>query len=364
MRRGLQVFITVAAVCCLLSGCALWMDGSRYSVTPHLEENASPEKETVEISSYIELRESLAELVENGRTSEIIYVSGFDEQQLEGYMNIAIQYLLEGHAIGAYALDSIEYEIGTSAGQKAIAVEISYNHNRGEIMHVKKTTHMKDANNLIIKALENCEAGIVLQVDQYQTTDFPLMIQNYVEENPNLCMEVPQVAVSLYPDSGLERVIELSFTYQTNRDTLRSMQSMVRPVFASAELYVSGDADRWEKYSQLFSFLMERYDYKIETSITPAYSLLRHGVGDSKAFALVYAAMCRQAELDCQVVSGTRGGEPWNWNVLHLDGVYYYVDLLRCDEEGSFTAKMEAEMEGYVWDYSAYVSDPIPEEDV
>ena len=44
---------------------------------------------------------------------------------------------------------------------------------------------------------------------------------------------------------------------------------------------------------------MERYDYRIETSITPAYSLLRHGVGDSRAFAVVYAAMCQQAGLEC-----------------------------------------------------------------
>ena len=50
-------------------------------------------------------------------------------------------------------------------------------------------------------------------------------------------------------------------------------------------LYVSGEGEDFQKFSQLDGFLMERFDYKFETSITPAYSLLHHGVGDSRAFA-------------------------------------------------------------------------------
>ena len=114
-------------------------------------------------------------------------------------------------------------------------------------------------------------------------------------------MEIPQVTAAVYPDRGEERIIEITFTYQTSRQALRSMQNTVGPIFTSAELYVSDDSELEEKYSQLYSFLMQRFDeYKIQTSITPAYSLLRHGVGDCEAFTNVYTAMCRRAGLDCQ----------------------------------------------------------------
>ena len=104
---------------------------------------------------------------------------------------------------------------------------------------------------------------------------------------------------------------------------------------------------------------MERNEYEISTSITPAYSLLRHGVGDSKAFATVYAAMCRAADLDCLVVSGTRDGEPWTWNMICQDDVFYHIDLVRSNHEGELVLNYEKDMEGYVWDYSAYpVSEP------
>ena len=95
---------------------------------------------------------------------------------------------------------------------------------------------------------------------------------------------------------------------------------------------------------------MVRFDYKLDPSITPAYSLLRYGVGDSRAFATVYAAMCRRVGLECQVVAGTKAGEPWFWNIVCDDGLHFHVDLLR----GNYRGMLDGEMGGYVWDYSGY----------
>ena len=154
--------------------------------------------------------------------------------------------------------------------------------------------------------------------------------------------------------TGESRVVELIFSYQTSRDALRRMQAQVKPVFESAVLYVSGDGDEYQKFSQLYAFLMERFDYKQETSIRPAYCLLRHGIGDSRAFAQVYAALCRDAGLTCMSVTGTRDGEPWTWNIIRDGEKFYHVDLLRCSADGKYREQTDEEMEGYVWDYSEY----------
>ena len=66
--------------------------------------------------------------------------------------------------------------------------------------------------------------------------------------------------------------------------------------------------------------------------------------------------MCRAAGLECIVVTGTRSGEPWTWNIICQDGAYWHVDLLRCNETGKFRRQLDMEMTGYVWDYSAYPS--------
>lgn len=359
-----QKFVVLAAVLALLlSGCGSWMDGSYVSVKPHLEQNRQEAQQVVSASSYLELRNALSELVEIGTEQAVISVADMEKDSLQSNIDLAIRYITKSHPVGAYAVEQIICEAGTSSGQPAVAVTISYIHGRSEILRIKQTKNMDEASAVISTALDSHEAGVILRVADYQETDFAQQVSDYAWENPDSVMEIPQVTALVYPESGTDRVVELVFTYQTSRQTLRSMQSNVQPVFQSAELYVRGEASASEKYSQLYSFLMTRYDYQINTSITPAYSLLRHGVGDSKAFAAVYAAMCRRAGLSCQVVSGTKDGEARFWNMICIDEVYYHVDLLASSDAGAMSKCSDEEMVGYVWDYSAHPACGItPEE--
>ena len=257
------------------------------------------------------------------------------------------------YPIGAYAVEDIRFELGSSSGRPAAAVSISYRRSRTEIRGIRKKPDMDGLAVSVRSALDNQSSRVAVLVSRYSEMDFDQMIQDYARENPQKVMEVPQVSVGIY-GSGNARVVELSFTYQNSRETLRQMQSQVKPVFEAAALYVSGAGSDRQKLSQLYGFLMERFDYTVETSITPSYSLLCHGVGDSRIFAEVYAAMCRRAGLECMVVTGTRAGEPWTWNIVSEGGGFYHVDLLRSSDEGGFREYTDAEMTGYVWDYSTY----------
>lgn len=354
MKRIGILAVVLLSICVLLCGCQFWMDGEHYSVKPHLEDNVPQDPGTLSAYSYNSLRSVLESLVEDVTGQAVINVTGLNMNQMETFMDRAIAQTKRNHAIAAYAVDEITYEIGTNAGKPAVAVQITYHHSRSEILRIKQASDMNEVQIIIMDALDEYDAGVVLHVDSYYDMDFTQMVQDYVDNNPQLCVEMPQVSATVYPETGMKRVIELAFTYQTSRDVLREMRNEVSRVFSSARLYVSSDAEPWEKYSQLYSFLMERFDYVVETSITPPYSLLRHGVGDSEAFATVYSAMCRQSGLDCRVVSGTRAGEARYWNVLVMEDGYYHLDLLQSSSNGAFEPKLSDEMTGYVWDYSAF----------
>lgn len=351
----------LAVLCLMLTGCS-WMDGSYVSVKDHREQISGVQSGTLSASNYQQLRAVLEQMVQSGTETAVVNVAQFDQERVDVSMESAIRYIQTSYPLGAYAVDQVSYEIGTGVGHPAIFVEISYVHGRSEIRKVQGVRDMEGAQKVIAEAMEDCSEGVVILIQQYSETDLVQMVEDYAELHPNTVMETPQVAVGLYPDIGDSRVVELKFTYQTSRDSLRQMQTQVRRVFASAALYVSSDGTEAQKYLQLYNFLMERFDYQQGTSITPSYSLLNHGVGDCEAFAMVYAAMCVQAELECHIISGTRDGEPWYWNMIREDGVYYHVDLLRSNESGGFTKYADARMQGYVWDYSAFpVGDAVPE---
>lgn len=351
MKRRVICLIMVLAV--LLGGCS-WMDGTYVSVTPHHEQLSEAQTGNLTAKDYSQLRQLMTELVEAGTESAVIYVPDYDQAQLKQGLESAVRYVSTLLPVGAYAIDRVDYEIGVSGGQPAVSVNISYLHGRSEIRMIRQTKDMDAAGSCIEEALAGCDASLVLYIENDSETDLAQLVEDYAAANPDVVMEVPQLSVGYYPEQGPSRVLELKFTYQTSREALRSMQAQVQRVFESASLYISQEDAEAQKYAHLFSFLTERFDYQIGTSITPSYSLLCHGVGDSKTFATVYATMCRRADVECQVVTGSKNGEAWYWNLICDNGVYYHVDLLESREAGQLIKLTDEQMSGYVWDYSAY----------
>ena len=348
-KRWFTLFLAVSM---LLSGCSVY-NQTYVHIEPHEQESGSDESEVVSARDYDQLLGALINMVTYGREGGLIYISDYDQAMLEQSMRTAEDYIRKVHPIGAYSVEDITYEVGISSGKPAISVLFQYRHSPMEIRLIRKLPNMGSVRSCIGGALLDCDSSLVVYVSEYEEQDIVQMVRNYSETFPDVVMEIPQVSVGIF-GTAEDRVIEMTFTYQTNRDALRQMREQVEPVFDSAVLYVSGEGSDRQKLSQLFGFLMERFDYTLESSLTPAYSLLRHGVGDSRAFAVVYAAMCRQAGIECLVVTGTRDGEPWNWNIVRDNGNYYHVDLLRSSRQGNFREYLDSNMSGYVWDYSAY----------
>lgn len=349
-----RIVALVLATALLLTGCASWLDGEYVSVKLHAGQTGWEERESVSVSNYQQIRSALAEMAESGAENGILSVEGMDRDYVISNMELAVSYVMENDPVCAYAVEEITYELGTSAGVSAVAVSITYRHGRSEIQRIKQVRGMDEAKELIGTILRQCEGSLVMRIEDYEDTDLAQVVRDYADANPAYVMEIPQVTANVYPEKGSQRVVEMLFSYQTSVETLRSMQGYVQPVFSASSLYVSGEDAEQVKFSLLYAFLMERNDYDVETSITPAYSLLRHGVGDSKAFAVVYAAMCRRAGMECMSISGTRKGEPWFWNIICQDGIYYHVDLLQSHSAGTYRTMTDEEMAGYVWDYSAY----------
>lgn len=360
MKRLIPILLVL---CMLLSGCTGFLDGSFHSVTPHEEKETPKEEQVLSAINYGTLYATLCAMVEKGEESGIISVEKYDQSQVVADMTKAIGQVRAKDPITAYAVKEIRFEYGSNAGQSALAVNIDYLANRTEIHKIQRLTDMNRVKHAMGVALDQCESGVVLYVENYEETDLVQWVKNYAAEHPEKVMEAPEVISNIYPNEGSRRVIELKFAYQNSRDDLKTMQSKVLPLFEVATIYAGMDSGETERYFKLYSFLMgSSPEFLLETSITPAYSLLEHGVGDSRAFALVYAAMCREAGLGCITVTGTRAGEPWYWNIIQMDGRYYHVDLLQCYQVDWFEGKLDGDMSGYVWDYSAYPECKAPEE--
>lgn len=348
MKRIYCLFLAlVLSLGCV--GCG-WMDGQYVSVKPHQVGYAPDGQDLTVVSGDTALRKAIMALIDAGETEAVLTLAGYPEEEVREDLEWIVPYCTSTYPIGAYAVEKIRWDLG----QGLLSVDIDYRRSRAQIDQIQTVRTVSAAKEAIDQALTTYADTLVLQITLYTELDAANYIADFAARNPNLVMELPQVTAQLYPQSGSTRILELEFDYQTSRESLRSMASQVRQVFSSAKLYVTTGADDGVKLNQLYGFLMERFDYVVETSITPAYSLLNYGVGDSRAFAQVYAAMCRQSGLEVEVVSGTCSGESRFWNIVRNGDRYYHVDLLECAMLGRYREKTDREMTGYVWDYQAY----------
>ncbi len=341
------------ALCLLLSGCSALFSGEIVYTQPHVNDIAG-ESQVVRAENYTQLYAALAQMVAGGTEQGVILVTDYASDAVASDAQNAVRELMAHDPVAAYAVSQIRVETGSAGGEDALAVNVYYLHDLSEIRRIDEVSDTETAILKIRAAVNSYETGLVLKIDHYAPVDFVQVVEDYALEYPEYVIEQPWVTVNVYPDSGAVRVVEVKFAYQNSRDTLKNMQSSVRGMYTSASLYVSADTNDADILSHLYTFLMERFDYTMETSITPAYSLLMHGVGDDRAFATVYASMCAREGVECSVVTGTHDGEVHYWNIVCVDGKYYHVDLLRCSAEGAFSLLTDTDMAGYVWDYYAY----------
>lgn len=340
----------------LLAGCAVQQEASFLNIKPHAEQLATdaPEEAQIEaVDNYLSLRTTLLALVGEHTAKSTLDVSQYGEGLAQD-MDQAVDYVTRTDPVGAYAVNSIYYTLREADGQQLMDVEFLYRHTLEDIQSIRTVRGMINAQKLIEQALERFDDHLILQISGYDEGNFRANITQYCTAHPDSIMELPSVYCNVFPQSGKVRVVELRFTYTTSPEEMAAMREQVQVIFDAAKGYVSKNAGDAVGFQQLYAFLTERFTYTVESSVTPAYSLLCQGKGDSFAFANVFAALCSRSGLSCQVVHGTRDGVDWYWNLVKVEQTYYYVDLCGDLDEDQLLYRADSEMSAYAWQKDLY----------
>lgn len=353
MKRIAALLAAVVIVCGLLSGCDLWMSGEYLSVTPHDEQTEQAGDVITQVASYNQLRNVLAVNVASCVDKIIVSLSSFNEATVDFYIQTAINNVLKETPVGAYAVKQIDYEVGTSRGEPVVVFNMTYRFASMDILTMHKVRDSENVKELALDALQNKKDRVVLFVEDYTETNIEETVENYMLTHGDQLVEVPRYRISLFPEKGAERIVEMIFAYGTDKQLLKEKQEQLEKVLLEAESS--------EKYTQVldfyegyYAFLSKHATYVKESSSTPVYNLLCERKGDSRAFAMTFAALCRRADLECVVISGTYNSEHRYWNLVRFRGVYYHLDILACMTDGNFVLKPASEMSGYQWDTEKY----------
>lgn len=339
----------MAALMLLSTGCSSMLNRDYSSVTVH---SATPTAEgdanTMRVQNYQELVNALIYLINQGEESGSIRYSG-EEADFKKLMDEACLEVKQEDPLGAYAVDYIKYSVISIVGSYEADVQITYRRTREQVASIVDATGAAAIRSELSRALSSFDTEVVLRISYFEENEAyiqQLVRQAYLS-NPATALDFPDAQVAMYPESGQQRIVEVTLTYHQSLQTLESWRNSL-----------SREADRIcqplteltikEKLDGITGTLQSMGAYSAQGGST-AYDALLGGGGDSQGVALAFSLLCRQVGITCSVVDGQKNGQSHFWNVVQTASGYRHVDLSRA---GSVTYNVDQTMtqQGYVWD--------------
>lgn len=347
MRK--MICAVMAALMLLSTGCSSMLNRDYSSVTVH---SATPTAEgdanTMRVQNYQELVNALIYLINQGEESGSIRYSG-EEADFKKLMDEACLEVKQEDPLGAYAVDYIKYSVISIVGSYEADVQITYRRTREQVASIVDATGAAAIRSELSRALSSFDTEVVLRISYFEEDEAyiqQLVRQAYLS-NPATALDFPDAQVAMYPESGQQRIVEVTLTYHQSLQTLESWRNSLsreaeRICQPLTELTIK------EKLDGITGPLQSMGAYSAQGGST-AYDALLGGGGDSQGVALAFSLLCRQVGITCSVVDGQKNGQSHFWNVVQTASAYRHVDLSRT---GSVTYNVDQTMtqQGYVWD--------------
>ena len=360
MKRILPILLCVA----LLTGCSSLAPDSYHSVTPHeITDNPSVATNAAEASDYHGLKVAILNQIRMGRTDGIIHVTDY-EGDVEEDLKQAAYEISALNPLGAYAVEYMTHSCNQLLTYHEIRISISYRRTAQQISQLKTYSTPEQFQKMLTDAVDTFAERVAVQISDYnhEAENVVSFVTEYCISNPATVMEIPKIAVSLYPESGKSRIVEVVFHYENNPQGLQAKQRAVETNIDAAAEYIRYRQDTYDKVSLLYSYLPPRFRYRQAETATPLYDALCSGVADPTGLAQAWKLICDKSDVECLLVTGVKNGQPYTWNILRTGTYYRHLDLAQCVLSGSgLTFHSDGEMSAYSWNMDQYPTcKPLP----
>lgn len=352
----------------LLTGCSLVPKEYR-SVKPHETEQQQQMPDAVEVTDAAELKKAMMGFIKAGREEGTIRAVRY-EGNVEEELVQAVYDVVRQDPVGAYAVDYLNHTCVKIVNYYEISLDITYRRTAREIASIQQAYTPEQLYDQVERSLMAWDDRLAMQVTEEQEYDIGAIVDAYCAENPVNMVEIPEISVSVYPETGKERIVEVEFMYTHTTDELSVMKkALEESVFAAAEYIRYRSSDR-DKTSLLYTYLTERFQYTQGSTGTPVYSALCEGVADPLGLSRGFALICQRAGVECYTVTGLLDGSRHSWNIVSDDGDYRHLDLAECIlKHSGLRLLTDWEMGRYYWNKGAFpacvaVEATIPQEDM
>lgn len=332
----------------LLSGCVSLSNSSYSVVEPHTQQPVLGEDaSTVKASTYSELVNGVLFFVTQGMEKGVIQLTDY-KGDVEEDLNRACLEVNKDDPLGAYAVEFIKNDYTTILTTYEATITISYRRSLEQISSLVNITGTSAIREEAAQALSSFKTELALRVG-YFTGDADTVkeqVRQAYYDTPMAALGMPECTVTLYPDTGTQRIVEILLTYPQEPTTLRrksqQLQEQVNAMLTSIQYQIE---------SRKLDLLMEALSTGVKADPqggSTAWDALVGEGADDEGLALAFQLLCQTLGLKSSIVEGTLQGQPHFFNQVDRNGTAVWVDLSRSTSQ-TYTAGQMAEL-GYQWE--------------
>ena len=232
-------------------------------------------------------------------------------------------------------------------------VQIIYRRTREQVASIVSATGAAAIRGELEESLASFAPESVLRLSYFDGDEAYILdlVREAYFATPATALDLPEATVAFYPDSGSQRVVEISLHYHLDEQelvhrrevldqTVQKMTAILQSQFFTTEELLPAAAQA----------IHAAGGYNPEGGSTAYHALLERGA-DDQGLALAAAMVYNRLDISCQVIEGSLDGAPHFWNVIQLPESQYHLDLSQYGEHGfSLLSSAEMEQRGYLWD--------------
>jgi hypothetical protein len=275
--------------------------------------------------------------------------------------------------LGAYAVDYIAHEPTPILSYYEVQIFITYKRTKEEvdsIIRVNSGPAMYEQLDAAIKSYKSSIAFLQVstKIDKEMITRH---VDGFYRSNPDLVYTLPEMTISLYPDSEtVQKIIEIELDYELGPEELEKRMDELNAAASAIVLKyrdLGEDLITLELCRHLTEIAenaedggntgMQDISGSVSSEAKTAYGALVSARADSEGYAMAYKLLCEKSGIECQVIEGRLNSEKHYWNIVRLGSSYYHVDAYMSDVRGMEAAflKKDSDLWGeYWWDTEDY----------
>lgn len=362
-----QMLALAAGLVLLLSGCAAMLERSHVSSTAHVDYAVEEDESVLRVETYQGLVSSMLYFINGHRASGVIRLynyTGDVDTDLAAAREEALQ-----DPIGAFAVGMLSYDSTRIVAYYEVKLTITYTHTARELEAMPEVTHLSGVRQELARMVKEQKSSAVFRASYFSGDGEMVRELLYLA-----CMGAPELAahhdwsywpvsVSLYPETGTSRIIQVEMP-QLTADRVEDEKKYAQELETAAAAILEANPPAGETYTveELAAIVRSAHGGYDPHGTDDALGALTGEPVEVRGAVLAMEYLCQQCGIEVEYVAadwlivGTPEGyrhlmpamlfgpeEGIGWKGIPAEPFHLYTDQELLDLE-----------EGYEWDMALY----------